>query len=49
MLIACAPEASRSKRPHTSPRRWRKNSAMAIHVALPIRYFDELGVPRLAV
>ncbi len=29
-------------------RRWWKNSAMGIHIALPNRYFDELGVPRLA-
>ncbi len=29
-------------------RRWWKNSAMLINVAFPIRYFDELGVPRLA-
>ncbi len=29
-------------------RRWWKNSAMLIHVAFPIQYFDELGVPRLA-
>lgn len=29
-------------------RRWWKNSAMLIHVAFPTRYFDELGVPRLA-
>jgi hypothetical protein len=29
-------------------RRWWRNSAMAIHIAFPIRYFDELGVPRLA-
>jgi RNA-directed DNA polymerase len=29
-------------------RRWWKNSGMLIHVAFPIRYFDELGVPRLA-
>jgi group II intron reverse transcriptase/maturase len=29
-------------------RRWWRNSAMLIHVAFPIRYFDELGVPRLA-
>ena len=28
-------------------RRWWKNAAMTIHIALPIRYFDELGVPRL--
>ena len=29
-------------------RRWWRNSGMLIHVAFPIRYFDELGVPRLA-
>jgi group II intron reverse transcriptase/maturase len=28
-------------------RRWWWNSAMLIHVAFPIRYFDELGLPRL--
>jgi group II intron reverse transcriptase/maturase len=27
---------------------WWKNSAKAIHLALPTRYFDQLGVPRLA-
>jgi RNA-directed DNA polymerase len=29
-------------------RRWWKNSGMLINVAFPNRYFDELGVPRLA-
>ena len=29
-------------------RRWWKNSAKAIHYALPNSFFDELGVPRLA-
>ncbi|AKU90708.1 Retron-type RNA-directed DNA polymerase [Vulgatibacter incomptus] len=29
-------------------RRWWRNSAMAIHIALPNSHFDELGVPRLA-
>jgi RNA-directed DNA polymerase len=29
-------------------RRWWKNSAMAVHIALPNRYFDQLGLPRLA-
>ena len=29
-------------------RRWWKNSAKLIHKAFPIRYFDELGLPRLA-
>lgn len=28
-------------------RRWWKNSAMLINVAFPIRYFDQLGIPRL--
>jgi group II intron reverse transcriptase/maturase len=29
-------------------RRWWKNAGMLIHVALPTKYFDDLGVPRLA-
>jgi RNA-directed DNA polymerase len=29
-------------------RRWWRNSAKAINIALPNRFFDELGVPRLA-
>jgi RNA-directed DNA polymerase len=29
-------------------RRWWKNSSMAIHIAFPTHYFDELGIPRLA-
>jgi group II intron reverse transcriptase/maturase len=29
-------------------RRWWKNSGMLINVALPIHYFDQLGLPRLA-
>ena len=29
-------------------RRWWHNSALALNRALPIRYFDQLGVPRLA-
>ena len=29
-------------------RRWWHNSAMKIHMALPNKLFDELGVPRLA-
>jgi group II intron reverse transcriptase/maturase len=29
-------------------RRWWRNSAMAINIALPNSYFEELGVPRLA-
>jgi group II intron reverse transcriptase/maturase len=30
-------------------RRWWRNSAMAIHIALPTSYFDDLGLPRLAM
>ncbi len=30
-------------------RRWWKNSAKAIHLALPTQYFDQLQLPRLAV
>jgi RNA-directed DNA polymerase len=29
-------------------RRWWKNSGMALQVALPTRYYDDLGIPRLA-
>jgi hypothetical protein len=29
-------------------RRWWRNSTMATNIAFPIRYFDELGLPRLA-
>jgi group II intron reverse transcriptase/maturase len=29
-------------------RRWWKNSALLINFAFPIRYFDQLGIPRLA-
>lgn len=31
-----------------SGRHWWRNSAMLIHLAFPISYFDELGIPRLA-
>jgi hypothetical protein len=29
-------------------RRWWRNAGMAIHIALPVRVYDALGVPRLA-
>jgi hypothetical protein len=29
-------------------RRWWRSSALTIHVALPNRLFDELGLPRLS-
>jgi group II intron reverse transcriptase/maturase len=37
-----------ARRVAANSRRWWRNSAMAIHVAFPIRYFDQLGIPRLA-
>ncbi len=37
-----------ARRVAVNDRRWWRNSAMLINVAFPIRYFDELGVPRLA-
>lgn len=37
-----------ARRVAANPRSWWKNSAMSIHIALPNRYFDELGVPKLA-
>jgi hypothetical protein len=32
----------------SNARRWWRNSGLLIHVAFPISYFDQLGVPRLA-
>ena len=37
-----------ARRVAANARRWWRNSGMLINVAFPIRYFDELGVPRLA-
>jgi RNA-directed DNA polymerase len=37
-----------SARVAANGRRWWKNSAKLINVAFPIRYFDDLGIPRLA-
>ena len=37
-----------AKRVAGNGRRWWRNSAMAIHMALPNALFDKLGVPRLA-
>ncbi len=37
-----------ARRVAANSRRWWKNSGRLINVAFPIRYFDELGVPRLA-
>ena len=38
----------KAQRVAANGRRWWRNSAMAINAAFPIRYFDELGLPRLA-
>jgi hypothetical protein len=37
-----------ARRVAANGQRWWRNSGMLIHVAFPIRYFDELGLPRLA-
>jgi RNA-directed DNA polymerase len=37
-----------ARRVAANGRRWWRNSGMLINVAFPIRYFDELGLPRLA-
>lgn len=37
-----------AKRVAVSSRRWWRNSRMALNGVLPIRYFDELGVPRFS-
>lgn len=37
-----------AKRVAANTHSWWKNSGMTIHIALPISYFDGLGVPRLA-
>jgi len=37
-----------ARRVAANGRRWWKNSGKLINVAFPIRYFDQLGVPRLA-
>jgi group II intron reverse transcriptase/maturase len=37
-----------ARRVAANGRRWWRNSRMLINVAFPIRYFDELGLPRLA-
>jgi len=46
-LIARGLSLDAAARVAANSRRWWKNSAMAIHIALPNRLFDELGLPRL--
>jgi len=38
----------RARQVAANGRRWWRNSGMAIHIALPTRYFDQLGLPQLA-
>jgi len=47
-LVARRMPAHVASRVAANGRRWWHNSAMAIHIALPNRLFDKLGVPRLA-
>jgi RNA-directed DNA polymerase len=37
-----------ARRVASNRRRWWRNSGMAINIALPPKYFDDLGLPRLA-
>ena len=46
-LVARGMSADAARRVAANSRRWWDNSAMALHIALPNRLFDELGVPRL--
>jgi RNA-directed DNA polymerase len=47
-LIARGMPADAARRVAANSQRWWRNSAMALHIALPNRLFDQLGVPRLA-
>jgi RNA-directed DNA polymerase len=47
-LVARGMSPDAASRVAVNSRRWWHNSAMALHIALPNRLFDQLGVPRLA-
>ena len=47
-LVARGMSPDAASRVAANSRRWWHNSAMALHMALPNRLFDQLGVPRLA-
>ena len=47
-LIARGMSDQAARRVAANSRRWWHNSAMELHIALPNRLFDKLGVPRLA-
>ena len=46
-LIARGMPDQAARRVAANGRRWWRNSAMVLHIALPNRLFDELGIPRL--
>jgi hypothetical protein len=46
-LVARGMSPAAARRVAANSRRWWHNSAMALHMALPNRLFDQLGVPRL--
>jgi RNA-directed DNA polymerase len=46
-LVARGMSPDVARRVAANSRRWWHNSAMALHIALPNRLFDQLGVPRL--
>ena len=46
-LVARGMSPPAARRVAANGRRWWHNSAMALHIALPNRFFDKLGVPRL--
>ena len=46
-LLARGMPSEAAKRVAGNGRRWWRNSALAIHIALPNALFDKLGVPRL--
>ena len=47
-LVARGMPDQAARRVAANGRRWWHNSAMDLHIALPNRVFDKLGVPRLA-
>lgn len=47
-LVARGMTGEKARQVARNGRRWWRNSAMAIHIALPNSTFDQLGIPRLA-
>lgn len=47
-LLALGASISDARMVATNSRRWWRNSRMALNRALPVAYFDRLGVPRLS-